>query len=91
MACLSPISMLDTETLLHKEDKGKEIRLLLPKVPSLYLNVPSFQLPFSSTVCVLSRLVMSDSLQPHGLQIARLLCPWDFSGKNTGVGCYLSL
>ena len=22
---------------------------------------------------------MSDSLQPHGLQFARLLCPWDFS------------
>ena len=31
---------------------------------------------------------MSDSLQPHGLQFARLLCPWDFSGKNTGVGCH---
>ena len=28
---------------------------------------------------------MSDSLQPHGLQPARLLCPWDSSGKNTGV------
>ena len=24
-----------------------------------------------------SRSVMSDSLQPHGLQPARLLCPWD--------------
>ena len=30
-------------------------------------------------VCVLSHLVMSDSLQPHGLQPARLLCPWGFS------------
>ena len=29
-----------------------------------------------------------DSLQPHGLQPARLLCPWNFPGKNTGVGCY---
>ena len=35
-------------------------------------------------VCVY--LVMSDSLWPHGLQPARLLCPWDFPGKNTGVG-----
>ena len=26
-------------------------------------------------------------LWPHGLQSARLLCPWDFPGKNTGVGC----
>ena len=31
---------------------------------------------------------MSDSLQPHGLESSRLLCPWDFPGKNTGVGCH---
>jgi len=30
--------------------------------------------------------VMSDSLRPHGLQPARLLCPWNSPGKNTGVG-----
>ena len=24
---------------------------------------------------------------PHELQPTRLLCPWDFPGKNTGVGC----
>ena len=35
--------------------------------------------------------VISDLLQPHGLQPTRLLCPWDFSGKNTGVGCHFSL
>ena len=28
---------------------------------------------------------MSDSLQPYGLEPARLLCPWDFPGKDTGV------
>ena len=28
-----------------------------------------------------------DSLQPHGLQPTRLLCPWDAPGKSTGVGC----
>ena len=28
------------------------------------------------TVCVLRWSVMSDSLRPHGLQPARLLCPW---------------
>ena len=31
-------------------------------------------------------LVMSDCLQPHGLQPTRLFCPWDFPGKSTGVG-----
>jgi len=41
--------------------------------------------------CVLSRLVLSDSLRPHGLQPARLLCPWDSPGKNTRVGCHALL
>ena len=31
-----------------------------------------------------------DSLQPCGLY-ARLLCPWDSSGKNTEVGCHALL
>ena len=38
-----------------------------------------------------SRLVVSDSLQPHGLQPTRLLCPWDFPGKRTGLGCHCLL
>ena len=36
-------------------------------------------------VCVLSCSGMSDSLQPHELQPARLLCLRNFPGKNTGV------
>ena len=31
---------------------------------------------------------MSDPLQPHGLEPARLHCPWDSPGKNTGVSCH---
>ena len=34
---------------------------------------------------------VSNSLRPHGLQPTRLLCPWDFPGKSTGVGCYCLL
>ena len=34
---------------------------------------------------------MSDSLRPHGLQSTRLLRPWDFPGKSTGVGCHCLL
>ena len=34
---------------------------------------------------------MSNSVQPHGLQATRLLCPWDSPGKNTGVGCHFLL
>ena len=36
-----------------------------------------------------SHSVMSSSL--CGLQPTRLLCPWSFSGKNTGVGCHFLL
>ena len=35
--------------------------------------------------------VVSDSSQPHGLQPTRLLHPWDFPGKSTGVGCHCLL
>ena len=38
-------------------------------------------------VCV-SRSVVSDSLWPRGLLPTRLLHPWDFPGKSTGVGCH---
>ena len=38
-----------------------------------------------------SHSVMSDSLRPHGLQPTRLLRPWDFPGKSTGVGCHCLL
>ena len=38
-----------------------------------------------------SHSVVSDSSRPHGLQPTRLLHPWDFPGKNTGVGCHFLL
>ena len=38
-----------------------------------------------------SRSVVSDPQWPHGLQPTRLLHPWDFPGKSTGVGCHCLL
>ena len=35
--------------------------------------------------------VVSNSSRLHGLQPTRLLCPWGFSGKSTGVGCHCLL
>ena len=35
--------------------------------------------------------VMSNSLWPHWLWPTRLLCPWYFPGKNTGVYCHFLL
>ena len=37
--------------------------------------------------CCLDPNLCLTLLQPHGLKLARLLYPWDFPGKNTGVGC----
>ena len=37
------------------------------------------------------RSVVSDLWRPHGLQPTRLLRPWDFPGKSTGVGCHCLL
>ena len=34
---------------------------------------------------------MSDPQRPHGLQPSRLLHPWDFPGRSTGVGCHCLL
>ena len=42
-------------------------------------------------VIVCARSVVSDPLRLHGLQPARLLCPWDSSGKHTGVGCHFRI
>ena len=41
-------------------------------------------------VCV-SCSVVSNSLRPCGLEPSRLVCPCDFPGKNTGVGCHFLL
>ena len=32
--------------------------------------------------------VLSDSLWPYGLQLAKLFCPWDSPGKNMEVGSH---
>ena len=39
-------------------------------------------------VKLLSRVQL---LATHGLQPSKLLCPWDFPGKSTGVGCHCLL
>ena len=41
----------------------------------------------ASSGCLCACSVVLSSLRPHGLLPTRLLCPGDFPGKNTGVGC----
>ena len=47
--------------------------------------------PFILGVCTHVCSVVCDSLWPHRPQPARLLCPWNFPGKNTEAGCHFLL
>ena len=56
-----------------------------PRLPSLH---------FVEGLCLCCCLVTKSCLtllQLHGLWPARLLCPWDFPGNETGVGCHFLL
>ena len=46
---------------------------------------------FMSLSLSVSRSVVPNSLWSHGLQLTRLLCPWDFPDQDTGVGCHFLL
>ena len=79
----------------HKENKeGRHFhRYLFSMSPS---GLFFFFLLWSSVLksaclhaCVFSLSVVSDSFWYH--EPARLLCPWNFPSKNTGVGCHFLL
>ena len=44
----------------------------------------------SLSLCVRAQLCLT-LCNPMGVQPSRLLCSWDFPGKNTGVGCHFLL
>ena len=46
---------------------------------------PSSKMGFLNLFVIVQSLNHVQLLQPHGLQPSRLLCPWDFPGKNTRV------
>ena len=59
---------------------------------AVVLEIGNLLEAISVSVCEsVSCSVMSNSLQSHGLRPTRLLCPWDFPGKNIGVGCHCLL
>ena len=61
------------------------------KVAALKRSFLTYNLTFHTNqigIGSISHSVVADSLQPHGLKTARLLCPWNFPGKKTRVGCH---
>ena len=65
-----------------------ETRVVVTGAPRSLHPTPVF---FSTPLCGLSHSVVSESLRPHGLEPSRFLCPWNFPGKNTGMGCHFLL
>ena len=43
------------------------------------------------SICMYAHAQLCRTLWPHGLWPARLFCPWNFPGNNTGVGCHFLL
>ena len=69
------------------------VRMRWPKYWSFSFSIiPSKEIPRLISfrmdwLDLLAVQVMSNSLCLYQLEPARLLCPWDSLGKNTGVGC----
>ena len=59
-----------------------------PDAPS---PLASIFFKFFPSCCCWVASVVSDSVRPHRRQPARLPCPWNSPGKNTGVGCHFLL
>ena len=80
-----PDTILQLGSLLHhkcaQSPQPKQCRFL-PAIPWAHSLSPPL------CTYVLSCSVMSDSLQPQGLQPTRLFCPCNFPGKNAGEGCH---
>ena len=66
-------------TALHNVSQGRSM------IDSGFIESAGLE---NQHACMFNHSVMSNSLQLHGLWPARLLCPWDFPSKNTGVGCH---
>ena len=72
----------------------QSLNLVLIYISRIYPPFLSLSPALNLLLCVHTHsvtLVVSDSLQPYGLEPSKLLCPWDSPGKHTGVGCHALL
>ena len=67
-----------------RKNKSKRQKLRGRNVNYMYVIIQALEVKTQglNSSCVLSHSVLSNSLRPHRLQPASLLCSWDFPGKN---------
>ena len=78
--------------LMHKSLNLGDPGILLASLSQLYLfDFSILFLPLLFFFLIFVKVWVAQScltLGSHELQPTRLLCPWDFPGKNTGVECH---
>ena len=86
--------MLKIATIFHQICNGKSFFVIYCKSEIIFNCLVTSLIEILDTLLrykygkSVSCSVMSDSLQPAGLQPTRLLCPWNSLGKSTEVGCH---
>ena len=76
----------------YKDNRHNSLISQVPKIESKHQNSPVQKMEGKAVMKVKALVAQSfPTLRPHGLQPARLLCPWNFPGMNTGVGCHALL
>ena len=87
---LIPNHFIDSKSKLINSQKNLKHNLTIIQIRKEYTpKTQTWLWQYPANCWVTS--VVSDSVWPHGLQPTRLLHPWDFPGKSTGVGCHCLL
>ena len=82
----SPQGLQESDTTKWLTHQCHWVHFQILTKPRKFKDEFEYTFPFVIHVSMLSCSVLSDSLQPHGLYPAWLLCPWDSSGKYIWVG-----
>ena len=82
---------MDQKILIDKWVRGSIFYSKVSEIGFIYAMYCTLYAAGSKSACMCACSVVSDSLLPHGLQPTRLICPWNFTGKITGVGCHFLL
>ena len=93
LACCSPWSHKELDTTQQMNNNNNFIIKGMHEFPfwqyeSLDYLSSQQQKDTHPSKCIVLVTQLCPTLQPHELQPARLLCPWNSSGNNTELGCH---